>query len=255
LSYGLALGLYSQSNDRGVLVRPGEQHIQRDSSFVSALSVSSFFSALGPDAIAQIAALCTSRKLSDGEILFLKGDPGDALYGVRRGQVVITTTTDTGRQFTLNILGPGDIFGEIALLDGHPRSADAVASGPVELFMIRRSDFQDLLKRQPEITTRIIELLCERLRFSSERLEEASLLSLKSRLARRLLKLADDFGEDIEITQEELSVLVGAGRETVNRQLQKWRKSGVVQLGRARVIIVDSLRLQQETAESDRDTD
>lgn len=236
-------------------MRLGGEQIQRDLPFFSALSVSSFFSALGPEAIAQIAALCTSRKMRDGEILFLKGDPGDALYGVRRGQIVITTTTDAGRQFTLNILGPGDIFGEIALLDGQPRSADAVASGHVELFMIRRSDFQDLLKRRPEITTRIIELLCERLRFSSERLEEASLLSLRARLARRLLKLAEDFGEDIEITQEELSVLVGAGRETVNRQLQKWRKSGVVELGRARVKIVDLGRLQQEATERDRDAE
>jgi CRP-like cAMP-binding protein len=188
----------------------------------------------------------------DGETLFLKGDPGDALYGVRRGQIVITTTTETGRQFTLNILGPGDVFGEIALLDGHPRSADAVASGHVELFVIRRSDFQDLLMRQPEITTNIIELLCERLRFSSERLEEASLLSLKSRLARRLLKLAEDFGEDIDITQEDLSVLIGAGREAVNRQLQKWRKSGVVELGRARVTIVDTQCLRHEAFECDR---
>ncbi|WP_201829432.1 Crp/Fnr family transcriptional regulator [Microvirga zambiensis] len=234
-------------------MRLGGEQVQKDSPFFSALSVSSFFSALGSDAIAQIASLCTPRKVLDGETLFLKGDPGDALYGVRRGQIVITTTTDTGRQFTLNILGPGDVFGEIALLDGHPRSADAVASGQTELFVIRRSDFQELLKRQPEITTRIIELLCERLRFSSERLEEASLLSLKSRLARRLLKLVEDFGEEIDITQEELSVLVGAGRETVNRQLQKWRKLGVVELGRARVRIVDTPRLQEEAAERDPD--
>jgi CRP-like cAMP-binding protein len=135
------------------------------------------------------------------------------------------------------------------------RGNSAGASGHVELFMIRRSDFQDLLKRQPEITTRIIELLCERLRFSSERLEEASLLSLRSRLARRLLKLAEDFGGEVDITQEELSVLVGAGRETVNRQLQKWRKSGVVELGRARVKIIDTRRLQQEATERDRETE
>lgn len=228
----------------------GGEQIRKGSPFATALSVNPFFSALGPDAIAQIAALCTSRHLSDGETLFVKGDPGDALYGVRRGQVAITTTTSTGRQLTLNILGAGDVFGEIALLDGHPRSADAVASGPVELFVIRRQDFQDLLRRQPEITTRIIELLCERLRFSSERLEEVSLLSFRSRLARRLLKLADDFGEDVAITQEDLSVLVGAGRETVNRQLQKWQRSGIVHLGRGHVRIVDPARLEQE-GESD----
>ncbi len=218
---------------------------------MTALSVNPFFSALGPSAIAQVASLCVSRNLSHGETLFVKGDPGDALYGVRRGQIVITTTTQSGRQLTLNILGPGDVFGEIALLDGQPRSADATASGRVELFMIRRSDFQDLLKRQPDITTRIIELLCERLRFSSDRLEEASLLPFKTRLARRLLKLADDFGGDIAITQEELSILVGAGRETVNRQLQKWQKSGIMQIGRGRVKLVDLSQLEHEAAEQD----
>jgi len=236
-------------------VQPGGEQIRKVSPFVTALSVNSFFSALGNEAIAQIAALCTSRSLADGETLFVKGDPGDALYGVRRGQIVIATTLSSGRQLTLNILGPGDVFGEIALLDGRPRSADAVASGQVELFTIRRSDFQNLLKQQPDITTKIIELLCERLRLSSERLEEASLLSLKSRLAKRLLKLADDFGEDIEITQEELGVLVGAGRETVNRQLQKWQKSGIVKLGRSRVIVLDTVRLQQEAEEGDAASD
>lgn len=233
----------------------GEEQSRKGSPFVTALSVNPFFSALGPGEITQIAALCKPRSLSDGETLFAKGDPGDALYGLRRGQIVISTMTSTGRRLTLNILGAGDIFGEIALLDGQPRSANAVASGPVELFMIRRSDFHALLKRQPEITIKIMELLCERLRFSSERLEEASLLSFKVRLARRLLKLADDFGEDIETTQEELSVLAGAGRETVNRQLQKWQKSGIVRLGRGRLRIVDAARLQEEAQECESATD
>jgi CRP-like cAMP-binding protein len=227
---------------------PGGEQTRKVSPFAAALTVNPFFAALGPDAIAQIADLCTSRSLADGETLFLKGDPGDALYGVRRGQIVIATTTRAGRQLTLNILGPGDLFGEIALLDGHPRSADAVASGPSELFVIRRADFQDLLTRSPGITTTIIELLCERLRFSSDRLEEASLLPFKPRLARRLLKLADDFGQEIAITQEDLSVLVGAGRETVNRQLQKWQRSGIVHLGRGRIEITDIQRLEQEGA-------
>jgi CRP-like cAMP-binding protein len=222
---------------------------------MAALSVNPFFSKIGPDAISKIAALCTTRSLRDGELLFARGDPGDALYGVRRGQIAISRTTGSGRQLTLSILGPGDIFGEIAILDGQPRSADAAASGPAELFVIRRNDFQDLLRRQPEITFRIVELLCERLRSSSERLEEASFLPLKPRLARRLLKHSEDFGSDIAITQEDLSILVGAGRETVNRQLQKWQKSGILRLGRARVVILDPVRLEQEAAEADAASD
>jgi CRP-like cAMP-binding protein len=233
----------------------GEIRNRKESPLVAALSVNPFFCQLGRDVITKIAALCTTRSLRDGEVLFGRGDPGDALYGIRRGQIVISTTTGSGRQLTLNILGAGDIFGEIAILDGRPRSADAAASGPAELFVIRRHDFQDLLARQPEITFRIIELLCDRLRNSSERLEEASYLPLKLRLARRLLKHSEDFGEDIAITQEELSILVGAGRETVNRQLQKWQKSGYIRLGRARVLILDRNGLEREAADSDAASD
>jgi len=215
------------------------------------LSVNSLFSGLSADAIQQVADLCTTVSLSDGQTLFVKGDPGDALYGIRRGQIVVTTTTVGGRQLTLNILGPGDILGEIALLDGRPRSADATASGPTELFMIRRVDFQILLQRRSEIAMRLIEILCERLRWSSDRVEEASLLAFPVRLARRLLKLAEDFGQEIIITQEELSILTGAGRETVNRQLQKWQKRGIVQLGRGRIQIVKSSQLREEAAEAE----
>ena len=221
------------------------------SPLAAALAVNPLFSGLGPEAVESIAGLCVRRSLSDGQILFSKGDPGEALYGVRRGRILIRTSTPAGRQLTLNVLGSGDVFGEIALLDGHPRTADAVASGPAELFMIRRSDFQQLLQRQPEIARRLIELLCERLRWTSEGMEEASFLSLPLRLARRLLRLADDFGQEIEISQTELSVLVGAARESVNRQLQQWRREGILDLGRNRIDIRSIDRLKAQAVERD----
>lgn len=215
---------------------------------VAALSTNPFFAGLGGDVVEHIADLCVTQVLDDGETLFLKGDPGDALYGVRRGRVLITTSTPAGKQLTLNVLGSGDLFGEIALLDGRKRTADAIASGRTELFVIRRADFQKLLRDQPEIALRLIELLCERTRWTSERMEEASLHALPRRLASRLVKLADDFGEEIEMSQEDLSVLVGAARETVNRQLQEWRKAGIIELGRSRVRIVDMGRLKASAA-------
>jgi CRP/FNR family transcriptional regulator, cyclic AMP receptor protein len=221
------------------------------SPLVAALSVNPLFSGLGTDTCKRIADLCVTQNLTDGQTLFLKGDPGNALYGVRRGRILITTSTSAGKQLTLNVLGSGDIFGEVALLDGRPRTADAIASGGTELFMIRRGDFQNLLQRQPAIALKIIELLCERVRWTSERMEEASLLALPPRLARRLLKLADDFGEEILISQEELSVLVGAARETVNRQLQQWQRAGLIELGRARIQVLDLRGLQTEAASKD----
>jgi len=212
----------------------------------AALSINPLFAELGPGAIQKIADLCVTEHLSDGQTLFFKGETGGALYGIRRGRVLIRTGTSAGKQLTITVYGPGDIFGEIALLDGRPRTADAVASGAVEMFSIRRADFLALLQKEPAIALRIIELLCERLRATSDRLEEATLMLLSPRLARRVLKLADDFGQEIQISQEELSVLVGATREAVNRQLQTWHRSGIIQLGRSLIRILDLGRLEGE---------
>ncbi len=172
------------------------------SQLISALSINPLFAGLGVDNIKRIADLCTIQKFDSGEMLFQKGDPGDALYGLRRGRILITTSTAEGKRLTLNVLGSGDVFGEIALLDGRQRTADAVVAEPSELYVIRRSAFNDLLLRQPEIALRLIELLCERVRWTSDRVEEAYLSNLKVRLARRILKLAEDFGEEIQISQE-----------------------------------------------------
>ena len=190
---------------------------------------------MGPEVLSVIASLCIKRSLSKGEVLFLKGDPGDALYAVRKGQIRISTGTDAGRRLTLNLLGSGDIFGEVALLDGRPRTADAVAVEPTELFVIRRRDFVELLARNPTVALQIIELLCDRIRYMSNRMEESTLLPLSARLARRLEMLAEDFGSDISVSQEELAVFVGSTRESVNRQLQTWKRRGLIEVGRSRV--------------------
>jgi len=176
-------------------------------------------------------------------VLFQKGDKGDALYGVRRGRVRIETGTAGGGRLTLNVLGPGDLFGEVALFDGQARTADAVAAEPSELFMVRRSDFLAFLEREPRVAVRILELLCSRIRWVSDRMEEAVLLPLHARLAKRLCALGDDFGSEVHISQEELGVYVGAARESVNRQLQEWRRAGIIELKRGRILLVDMERL------------
>jgi len=144
------------------------------------------------------------------------------------------------------VLGPGDVFGEIALLDGKSRTADAVASEPTVLFMILRRDFLSFLERTPAVSIRLVELLCERVRWMSERVEEATLMPLHTRLARRLLALAEDFGAEVTASQEDLAVFVGATRESVNRQLQVWRRAGIVDLGRGRLRVVDAAGLATE---------
>ncbi len=185
--------------------------------------------------------------MPEGETLFVKGDKGDALYGIRRGQIRIETGTASGDTLTLNVLGPGDLFGEIALFDGQARTADAVASEPSELFVLRRSDFLAYLEKDARVAVRVIELLCQRIRWVSDRMEETALLPFQVRLARRLAILVDDFGMEINISQDRLANYVGVARETVNRQLQIWRRAGVLDLGRGRIMILDREKLMRET--------
>jgi CRP/FNR family transcriptional regulator, cyclic AMP receptor protein len=217
--------------------------------FAALLGMNPLFAGLGEDAIGSIAGLCTRRQLDAGEVLFQKGDKGDALYGVRRGRIRIETGTAGGGRLTLNMLGPGDLFGEIALFDGQPRTADAISAEPSELFMVRRSDFLAYLEREPRITVRLLELLCQRIRWVSDRMEEAVLLPLHARLARRLCALADDFGSEVHISQEELGIYVGAARESVNRQLQEWRRAGIIELRRGRISLLDVDRLSAAASE------
>ncbi|MCB5175860.1 Crp/Fnr family transcriptional regulator [Microvirga lenta] len=207
------------------------------------LGANPFFASLGSEAIQAIALLCLTRHLDREEVLFFKGDAGDALYAVRRGQIRIGTGLASGRRLTLNLLGPGDVFGEVALLDGRPRTADAVATEPTELYVVRRRDFLDLLATKPDVAVRIIEFLCERIRWMSGQMEERALLPLPIRLAHRLVALSEDYGCDLHVSQEELAIFIGATRESVNRQLQTWRRQGLVELSRNRIRVLQPSRL------------
>ncbi|MFY9699388.1 MAG: Crp/Fnr family transcriptional regulator [Rhodoplanes sp.] len=213
--------------------------------FATILGMNPLFAGLGAEAIGSLARLCQTRRLPAGQTLFVKGDPGDALYGVRRGQIRIETGTTAGERLTIEVFGAGDLFGEIAVLDGRPRTADAVAQEDAELFVLPRADFLKTLESDGRLAIRIIELLCARLRSTNERTEEMMFLPLSVRLARRLDALVQDFGAEVQITQDELAGLVGVTRESVNRQLQEWRASGIVTLGRGR-ILVDRERLAAE---------
>jgi len=221
--------------------------MSRPIDFATLLHTNSFFSGFDAGTIESLAALCRTRHLAAGETLFAKGDEGDALYGIRHGQVRIETSTKSGEILTLNLLGPGDLFGEIALFDGHKRTADAVATEAAELFVLRRSDFLALLANNPRIAIRVIEFLCQRLRWISDRMEEATLLPLSVRLARRLQLLGQDYGCEVAISQEQLAHFVGAARESVNRQLQIWRRAGILDLARGRIVLRDMHKLARET--------
>ncbi|MCB9947325.1 MAG: Crp/Fnr family transcriptional regulator [Rhodospirillaceae bacterium] len=211
------------------------------------------FQDLDPAVLDQIVDLGVTRKLGDGEILFQKGDDGDALFGVLSGKVRIVTGSPGGKEVLLNIMEPGEVFGEIALLDGLPRTADAVAMGVTELMVIRRGQFTDLLERQPRLAVHLLQLVCARLRWVSERIEDVAFLALPARLAKRLLGLADLYGEPsdlgtriaLPISQSELGQLMGTSRESINKHLQSWRRQGWIELERRHVTIRDADRLRE----------
>lgn len=223
--------------------------MSKQSEFAVLLGLNPLFSGLGTESILKIAALCHAQNLAAGEVLFQKGDSGDALYGIRRGQIRIETGSAGGGRLTMNVLGAGDVFGEIAVLDGQTRTADATAAEASELFIVRRNDFLSYLESEPQVALKLIALLCQRIRLASDRFEEAVLLPLHVRLARRLCALAADFGSEVHISQEQLGIYAGAARESVNRQLQHWRQQGILELRRGCILLLNVARLKAEARE------
>src|SRR3954451_19345559 len=217
--------------------------MSKQAEFAVILKMNAMFADLGADELQRLANLCHTQHLGNGEVLFQKGDPGDALFGVRRGQVRIETGASDGSRLTLNFLGPGDLFGEVAVLDGQSRTADATAGEATELFVLRREDFLAHPETGPRAAVKRIQLLSQRIRWMSERMEESVLQPLPVRLARRLCALASDFGSEVHISQEQLGVFVGAARESVNRQLQLWRKDGILDLQRGRIVLHNMTKL------------
>jgi CRP/FNR family cyclic AMP-dependent transcriptional regulator len=217
--------------------------MSKQAEFAVILKTNPMFADLGAEELQRISSLCHTRQLTAGEMLFRKGDPGDALFGVRRGQIRVETGASDSSRLALNFMGPGDLFGEVAALDGESRAADATAGEPTELFVLRREDFLVHLEREPKVAIKLIMLLCRRIRWQSQRMEEAMLQPLPVRLARRLCALASDFGSEVHISQQQLGIFVGAARESVNRQLQLWRRDGILDLQRGRILLQDMTKL------------
>lgn len=150
----------------------------------------------------------------------------------------------------LNIMEPGDTFGEIALLDGNPRTATATTTATCELMIIPRAQFLALLQREPTLAIHLLQLLCQRIRWTSGQAEDSALLSVPNRLARRLLSLAKLHGQpapqgvQLIISQEEMGRFLGISRQAVNQYLQEWRAKGWVDVGRGKVTVLDESALR-----------
>ncbi len=192
---------------------------------------------------ADLDALCVcayERRMSSGETLFQRGDPGVSMMAILSGEVQIMLPAVSGDMQLLSVLVAGDVFGEIALFDGKPRSADAIAGTNGRLLVIDRAATLRLMEQDSGFTLRVIEIICARLRDTIAQLDSMLFQHVTQRLVVHLLKRQDERGSPrIDTTQSALGRLVGSARETVNRNLRDLELQGLIALSPGRIIILD----------------
>ena len=208
------------------------------------------FARLPDDEVDAILEHAVIRRYAAGAQIFYKGDPGSSMMAVLRGRVVIRAPSSEGKEIILNIINEGEIFGEIALLDGKERTADATAMTDCELLVVSRRSFLPLLER-PDTTRELLNVLCERLRRTSEQVEDVLFLDVGARIAKTLLRFTNAGGAVqpgvrivLGMSQRELGNLAGVSREKVNRKLQAWRRAGIITVDKGTIFIRDPAALR-----------
>ncbi len=221
---------------------------------LSVLRKHPIFCELDSAALDQLCRYAKHSTLKRGATIFAKGDPGNSLIAVISGTVKISVSSADGRSAILNLIGPGEIFGEMSVLDAQPRSADATANTNCEIFVIDRREFLPFVKSQPELAMKFIELLCTRLRWTSDQVEQVILQNLPGRLASALIRLtekhkAEPKGRTIAVTQQEISEMVGMTRESINKQLRAWAARDWVRLEHGAIVVLN-VEMLRELAEA-----
>jgi CRP/FNR family transcriptional regulator, cyclic AMP receptor protein len=211
---------------------------------------SALFARLPDDEIDKMFEHAVIRRYAADAQIFYKGDFGSSMMAVLRGRVMIRAPSSHGKEVILNIINEGEIFGEIALLDGKERTADATAMTDCELLVIARRSFLPLLER-PDMMRELLNVLCERLRRTSEQVEDVLFLDVAARIAKTLLRFAkaDDAPQPsarivLGLSQREIGNLIGASREKVNRRLQAWRRAGIITVDKGTILIRDAAALR-----------
>jgi CRP-like cAMP-binding protein len=205
------------------------------------------FGKLSASEIDSLISYSRIERYPAGREIFAKGSPGQSLVAVLRGSIKISSLSNEGKEIVFNIISAGEIFGEIGFLDGEERSADATAMTDCELLVLNRRDFLRLLENRADLCMIMLRILCQRLRQTSEQVEDVMFRHLESRLAKRLLHLAESVGlhglqstsVELHISQRELGNMAGGSRESVNKILQSWQRQGLIDLGKASILIRD----------------
>lgn len=201
----------------------------------------------------RVMAAARRRVFKRNEVIFHEGDPGDTLHLVLKGHVAIRVTTPLGERATLTILGPGEAFGELALLgEESDRTATAAAVEGAETMSLHRRDFLDIQRSDPNVGRMLVDALSARVGRLTGHLVEALYESVEVRVARRLVALADTYDDEtaetinVPLTQEDLASMAGTTRPTANRMLKDLEEAGVVAVSRGRIEILDIAALEHQ---------
>jgi CRP/FNR family transcriptional regulator, cyclic AMP receptor protein len=185
------------------------------------------------------------RRYARHEVIFHEGDPGDTLHLIAKGRVAVAIATPLGDSTTLTVLGAGQFFGELALVGNQPvRTATVAALEPTETLALRQQQFDELRRDHPTIDRFLVAILAEQVKRLSTQLLEALFVDAETRVLRRLLDLAQEYGEGlpgtvIPLTQEDIATMAGTTRPTTNRVLRDAEAAGAIRIARARTEIVD----------------
>jgi CRP/FNR family transcriptional regulator/CRP/FNR family cyclic AMP-dependent transcriptional regulator len=203
------------------------------------------FADLADEDIRSLMALAKKRTFRNGEVIFHRDDPGTVLYVIKEGKVKICLISPDGQEVSLVVFGKGECFGELTILDGLPRSADAVALEKVECYTLQRSDFHNAIIKNPKIAIQVLEVLSKRLRTTDNMVEDLIFLDVYGRVAKKLLELADSHGTkvdngiriDVRLTQQELASMVGASRESVNKVMGYFSDKNFISTDKHRITL------------------
>ena len=211
------------------------------------------FAGLSEQELEVLADSLGKRTFGKGMIIFHKGSLGQTLYIIESGKVRIFILSESGQEISVNVYGCGQVFGELSMLDGLPRSAGAIVMEETHVLTLRRDDFLSLLEMYPRIAQGIIATLSTRVRYTTEYAESLAFLNVYGRVAKRLLELAGHHGVEKEggtkiklrLTQRDLASLVGATRESVNKVLGTFRDQGLIEVEGQRITILDRRGLKR----------
>jgi CRP/FNR family cyclic AMP-dependent transcriptional regulator len=207
----------------------------------------SVLSGIAPDDVRALLSIARRRRFDRGEIVFHQDDPADSLHLIVKGRFAMRLRTSLGEDVLVDVRGPGDVFGELALVssESRPRTATALALEPAETHCVYHVDFTRLRRQYPSVDRILLMLLADQLRRTDQRLLEAHYVEVDKRVLRRLLDLTRTYGDGtgtrvtIPLTQEEIAALAGATRPPVNKVLRDWQARGALELRRGRITILD----------------